>query len=205
MVGRAFAAALDSVGVSQTGPERVSMLEYIATTMGQSNRDFFSGLFPDPAHAVAANLAFEATYAQLIDQGEAVALPGAVDAISGLRALGLKICFQTGFSPETRARLLQTLGWSDLADLALSPVDAGRGRPYPDMIFTAVLRLGIDDVRSVVAAGDTQSDIRSGLSAGAGVVAGILTGSHGREALSEAGATLVLESIADLPQALANL
>ncbi len=62
-----------------------------------------------------------------------------------------------------------------------------------------------EDVRSVVVAGDTQSDIWSGIRAGAGVVAGVLTGTHGRDLLSEAGATVVPDSVADLPAALANL
>lgn len=72
----------------------------------------------------------------------------------------------TSFAPVTRDRLLASLGWDDLADLVLSPADAGRGRPYADMIVTAVLRLRVDDVRSVAVVGDTEADIRSGLWAG---------------------------------------
>ena len=46
-------------------------------------------------------------------------------------------------------------------------------------------------------AGDTASDIESGLRAGAGLVAGVLTGSGSRAELEQAGAH-VLDSIADL-------
>ncbi|HUY24750.1 MAG TPA: HAD family hydrolase [Candidatus Saccharimonadales bacterium] len=198
LVGRAFAAALDAVGVTRDGTERDSMVDYINLTMGQSKGDVFAGLFPEPARAAAANAAFESVYGELTDRGAAVPIPGAVEAPASLRRSGIRICLVTGFSPATRDRLLASLGWADLADLALSPADAGRGRPYPDMILTAVLRLRVDDVSSVAVVGDTEADIRSGLRAGAGMVAGVLTGAGDRDTLARAGATHVLDSVADL-------
>ncbi|HUY54086.1 MAG TPA: HAD hydrolase-like protein [Candidatus Nanopelagicaceae bacterium] len=51
------------------------------------------------------------------------------------------------------------------------------------MILTAVLRLRVEDVRSVAVVGDTEADIRSGLWAGVGVFAGVLTGSCDRSTL----------------------
>jgi phosphoglycolate phosphatase len=62
-----------------------------------------------------------------------------------------------------------------------------------------VLRLGVDDVREVAVAGDTASDLWSGWRAGAGVVAGVLTGAHDRATLAEAPHTHLLDSVADLP------
>ncbi len=47
--------------------------------------------------------------------------------------------------------------------------------------------------------GDTGYDMRCGASAGAGVVAGVLTGAHGAERLRADGATHVLGSVAELP------
>ncbi|MFZ0994869.1 MAG: HAD family hydrolase [Candidatus Dormiibacterota bacterium] len=203
LVGQAFAAALDAVGVTKDSAERDSMMDYIKVTMGQSKGDVFAGLFPEPARAAAANAAFESVYGELIDRGAAVPIPGALEAVACLRHSGIRICLVTGFSPTTRDRLLASLGWAELADLALSPADAGRGRPYPDMILTAVLRLRVDDVRSVAVVGDTEADIRSGLRAGAGVVAGVLTGTCDRHTLTAAGATHVLDSVADLGTVLA--
>jgi phosphoglycolate phosphatase-like HAD superfamily hydrolase len=50
-------------------------------------------------------------------------------------------------------------------------------------------------------AGDTSSDIESGLRAGAAIVAGVLTGASSRADLERAGAPLILNTIADiLPQ-----
>jgi phosphoglycolate phosphatase-like HAD superfamily hydrolase len=66
------------------------------------------------------------------------------------------------------------------------------------MILTAVIRLGIDDVRQVAVAGDTTSDLLSGWRAGAGIVAGVLTGAHGRAEFESVPHTHILESVADL-------
>jgi phosphoglycolate phosphatase-like HAD superfamily hydrolase len=66
------------------------------------------------------------------------------------------------------------------------------------MILTAVIRLGIEDVRQVAVAGDTASDLLSGWRAGAGMVAGVLTGAHGRAEFGAVPHTHILESVADL-------
>ena len=126
-------------------------------------------------------------------------LPGARQAIDALRGAGVKVALTTGFSAGTRRRLVDALGWGDAVDLALSPADAGRGRPFPDMILTAVIRLGIESVAAVAVAGDTGADIVAGRRAGASVVAGVLTGADDRGSLERAGATHVLDSVADLP------
>ena len=128
-----------------------------------------------------------------------VALPGAADTLVALRAGGVRLCLTTGFSPATRDRVLAALGWEGLVDLALSPSDAGRGRPWPDMILTAVLRLRIDDVAEVAVAGDTTSDLIAGSRSGASVVAGVLTGAHTAEELAGAPHTHLLGSVAELP------
>ena len=74
--------------------------------------------------------------------------------------------------PATRDAIIAQLGWGELIDLALSPADAGRGRPWPDLPLTALLRLGGGAVSELAVAGDTASDVESGLRAGAGIVAG---------------------------------
>ena len=51
-------------------------------------------------------------------------------------------------------------------------------------------------------AGDTASDLVAGTAAGAAVVAGVLTGAHGRDQLAAAPHTHVLDSIADPPRRL---
>jgi phosphoglycolate phosphatase len=171
----------------------------VRATMGQSKIEVFRHILGDEDAALDANEAFENHYEQAVRAGAVAPLPGAVDAMAALRAAGLKVCLLTGFAPSTRDALLDTLGWRPLIDLALSPADAGRGRPWPDLPLTALLRLGGGAVSELVAVGDTRSDIESGLRAGAGLVAGVLTGGTPAEELSAAGATHVLDSVAQLP------
>src|SRR5262249_62265074 len=119
--------------------------------------------------------------------------------VTALRDSGIRVCLATGFSPATRDAIVTALGWEKLADLYLSPADAGRGRPWPDLPLTALLRLGGGAVRELAVAGDTASDGESGLRAGAGLVAGVLTGAGTREDLEKAEAPVILDSIAALP------
>lgn len=198
LVDAAFSAAAGAVGVTPGSPEATKLDRHVQDTMGQSKIEVFRAIF-DEATAQYANSEFEHAYAGLVDAGHARALPGAVETIEALRADGVKIALTTGFGSITQQRLLSALGWHDLVDLVLSPQDAGRGRPYPDMVLTALLRLRIDDVAQIAVVGDTANDIRTGLTAGASVVAGVLTGAHDEATLRAAGATHVLSSIAELP------
>jgi len=198
-VEEAFQSALDAMGLV-AGDLMGDPGAYIRRTMGQSKITVFTELLGGDRHrAEAANTAFEAAFDQAVDRGEVAALPGAVEAFEALRAGGVRLCLTTGFSPATRDRIIGALGWEGLVDLALSPADAGRGRPWPDMVLTAVLRLRIDDVAEVAVAGDTVSDLVAGTRSGASVVAGVLTGAHSAAELAEAPHTHLLGSIAELP------
>jgi phosphoglycolate phosphatase-like HAD superfamily hydrolase len=84
-------------------------------------------------------------------------------------------------------------------DIALCPADAGRGRPFPDLVLTAVLRLGVTDVRAVAVAGDTPSDMLTGVRAGAGLVVGVRTGAGTADELGAAGAHRVVDDVTALP------
>lgn len=198
LVVRAFEEAATSVGVPADGAERDAARRYVLDTMGQSKIEVFRALFGTEERAHDANTAFEEAYAASIDGG-VVPITGAVEAISALRAAGIRIALTTGFSSATQQRILEALGWQQLADLVLAPEPGVRGRPYPDLVLTALMRAGVDDVRKVAVAGDTASDVQSGLRAGARIVAGVLTGAHDESALRDAGATHVLGSIAELP------
>lgn len=199
LVERAFGAALAALDVGDDDPRRPEMLAYVRRTMGTSKIEVFRALFGPGDQADRANRAFETSFGQLVAEGGARPLPGAAETLVALRRSGLAVVLTTGFAPSTRDQVLDALGWGGLVDLALSPADAGRGRPYPDMILTAVLRLGVGDVRRVAVAGDTGSDMEAGVRAGAGVVAGVLTGADDAASLRAGGATHVLASVADLP------
>jgi phosphoglycolate phosphatase len=170
----------------------------VRSSMGQSKIEVFRRILGDEAAAAKANASFEDHYGAAVGRGEVAPMPGAEETFVALREAGIKICLNTGFAPVTRDAIISWLGWGPLIDLALSPADAGRGRPWPDMPLTALIRLGGGAVSELAVAGDTGSDVETGLRAGAGVVAGVLTGAGTQADLEQAGAPLILDTIAGL-------
>ena len=199
VVERAFALAAERAGIVAAGPALGEALEYVRATMGQSKIDVFRALAGNDDDAERANDAFEQAYAEIALAEGVEAIPGAEDVLRELREGGVKIALTTGFSRSTCDILLDALGWRDLVDVTLSPADAGRGRPFPDLPLTALIRTAVTRVDAVVVVGDTASDMLSGIAAGAGLVVGVLTGAHDEATLRDSGADEILESIADLP------
>ncbi len=198
----AFGAAMAESGIVPGGPGYDDADEIVRTTMGQSKIEVFRRILGSEDRAQRANSVFESSYAESVRAGMVNPLPGAVETITALRAAGIKVCLATGFAPVTREALLDALGWRPLIDLALSPADAGRGRPWPDLPLTALLRLHGGAVSELLVAGDTPSDVESGLRAGAGLVAGVTTGAAAGEDLAAAGAPYILDSVTGLVQLL---
>lgn len=200
LVERAFDAAAEASGIAAGSPRHREMREHVLATMGQSKIEVFRDLFGEEERAQTANRAFEKAYAEQVGEGLCAPLPGAEETLRALRAEGRRVVLTTGFAPATRDALLAALGWHGLADLVLSPADAGRGRPFPDLVLAAFLRTAaVAGVDQVAVAGDTRSDVLSARRAGAGLAVGVLTGAHDRAALEEAGADRVLPSVAELP------
>jgi len=87
--------------------------------------------------------------------------------------------------------------------------DWEEGKPHPRALTTLADRL---DAQTVTFTGDTLDDIRTAVNAaeadpertyhGIGVLTGGLTGESGREKYNSAGASLVLDSVNDLPNVL---
>lgn len=198
VVETAFQRAAERTGVADRMPWD-DALAHVRATMGQSKIEVFTHLAGgDRAAAERATAAFEGACAEIVAEQGVTEIPGAADAIQGLKDAGLKVVLTTGFAPVTRDALIDGLGWRGLIDLALSPVDAGRGRPAPDLVLTALIRTQTSSVAAVAVAGDTISDVESGRRAGAGLVAGVLTGAHDAGALELAGADVVLEDVTHL-------
>jgi phosphoglycolate phosphatase len=197
LVVSSFEAAATAVGLPTEGPEREHARQYVLDTMGQSKIVVFRALFGTEELAQRANAAFEAAYEGAIDDGHAAPIDGAADAITRLRDVGIKVALTTGFSGSTQEKLLSALGWQSIADLVLAPGDGVRGRPYPDLILTALIRLQADGVGNVAALGDTSNDVDSALRAGCAIAAGTLTGAHDEKQLSGAGATHVVKNVTE--------
>jgi phosphonatase-like hydrolase len=194
LVLEAFGRTIDELGV--VGDEAVAAREYVIETMGQSKIEVFTALFAEDA--ALANAAFEVHFVEAARELGVSEVPGARSTIESLRERGLKVALTTGFSPATREVLIDALGWADLFDLRVSPADAGRGRPSPDMLLWCFLKLEATSVASLVAVGDTASDMLAGSRAGAGLCVGVRTGTDDAERLRANGADVVIDSVTDL-------
>jgi phosphoglycolate phosphatase len=198
-VADAFDASLSASGLSAGTTDYSEAVRYVHETMGQSKIEVFRSIFHgDARRADIANSAFEAAYLEAIRDNRVAPIPQAAETIEKLRGSGCAVVLTTGFAPATRDYLIDALGWGDLITLALSPADAGRGRPFPDMILTALLRTQTDSVDQVAVVGDTTSDLWAGARAGAAIVAGVRTGAHNDADFAAVPYTHVLDSVADL-------
>jgi phosphonatase-like hydrolase len=193
----AFAAALAAVGIEPGSPRGHEADTLVHATMGWSKADVFAALL-GPADAARATAVFADAYEALVAAGKVTEIRGAGALLGSLRQRGVQVCLTTGFAPSTRDAVLDALDWRSKIDLALSPADAGRGRPAPDMILAAMARLGVEDSRSVAVVGDTVSDLEAGAAAGAGAVIGVLSGAHDKATLGAAPHTAILADVTAL-------
>jgi len=198
LVIAAFKKAFEATQPDLWPTHSAEWTQYALDTMGQSKIHVFTELLGDAGKAHDANVAFEESYVSEIAEVGAAPIAGAEDVFKYLRSKGIAVTLTTGFSRSTLDTLLIQLGWKDLIDLSVTPSEAGRGRPHPDMLNMAVEVLGVTKPEHVIVLGDTASDMHAAVSFGAGQAIGVLTGAHDEHTLRVAGATSVINSVADL-------
>ena len=194
LVLEAFRRTIEDLEVSADEAESVEA--YVVETMGQSKIEVFTALFGE--RASIANEAFERNFVESAQELGVSEIPGARSTVETLRDVGLQVALTTGFSPTTREALVDVLGWGDLFELRVSPADAGRGRPAPDMLWWCALKSQITAASSLMVVGDTASDMVAGLRAGAGYCVGVLSGNDDQARLIANGANDVIDSVVDL-------
>jgi phosphoglycolate phosphatase len=200
MLERAFAEACATQGIVPGTAAYARSMVAVHQSLGQPPLDVFRSLFPGAdGRAEAATLSFERSLRNSLERATLSPAPGADEAITMLRDAGIRFCLITGLSRRLLGIVLDMLGWWRKADLALSADDVPRGCPWPDLMLTAMLRLGVEDVREAALAGSTTSCVLCGRRSGAGVVAGVLSGGHTGDRLRRSGATHLIAGIADLP------
>ena len=203
MVDRAYAEAIATQGIVPGTAAYARCMAQVHRDRGQCAVDIFRAMFPDSqSRAQAAHLVLDRSFRDAIGRTGVTPVPGAEEVIEKLASAGTRICLITSFSRRVLTAVLDTLGWWDRVDLALSPQDVPRGSPWPDLVLSAMLRLGVGDVRETAVANDAESGIRCGRRAGARIVAGVLTGAHSGDRLRRAGATHLIPTIAHLPELL---
>jgi phosphonatase-like hydrolase len=203
MVDHAYAEAIATQGVVTGTAAYARCMAQVHRARGQSTVEVLRAIFPDSqARGQAAHLALDRSFSDAVGRMGVTPAPGAEAALEKLAGAGIRICVITSFSRRILTLVLDTLSWWDRIDLALSPEDVPRGCPWPDLILAAMLRLGVTDVRGTAVVHDTQNGVLAGRRAGAGIVAGVLVGTHSTDRLRQGGATHLIPSIADLPELL---
>ena len=202
---RAFAEAIATQGVVTGTAAYVRSMVQFDRTRGWSPSAVMHTLFPeDEIRAQAADLAFERSLAAALDRFGVLPLPGANDALAKLAAAGAKLCLLSCLSRPALSLILERLAWWHRADLVLCADDVARGFPWPDLVLTAILRLGIGDVRDVAVVTASEGGVLCARRAGARIVVGVQSGVHDGSRLRRAGATHLLEDLSDLPDLVAS-
>jgi HAD superfamily hydrolase (TIGR01549 family) len=135
-------------------------------------------------------------YFELIE--EVRPLEGARDLIVDLKDSGHRVVLASSAKPDEVDHYLDLLDARELADAWTSSGDVEETKPQPDLVQTALERIGGGDA---VMIGDTVWDCEAAGRAGVETVA-VLTGGFSDAELLRAGATIVFSSIAQLRQRL---
>jgi len=202
---RAFAEAIATQGVVTGTAAYVRSMVQFDRMRGWPPADVIRILFPEEEiRAQAANLAFERSFRAALDRFGVLPLPGANDALAKLTAAGIKVCLVSPLSRPALSLIVERLDWWQRVDLVLCADDVARGFPWPDLILTAALRLGIGDVRDLAVVTASEGGVLSARRAGSRFVVGVLSDVDDASRLRRAGATHLLADIGELPDLLAS-
>jgi phosphoglycolate phosphatase len=159
-----------------------------------------------PAEEKAVAAAFRRFRALLDDfylESPPTALPGVEDTFATLSDRGVRIALTTGFDDAVAVPLLDSLGWKvgpgELLDAVVTTSQVRTGRPAPYLIHHAMELTGINDVRRVLAAGDTVVDLQAACNAGV-IAVGVTTGALSRVELERHPHDYVLDGVAKIPE-----
>ncbi len=199
-VHRCLAEALAAAGINTTRSQ-------INTVMGLPKPRAIEIVLQEQGHVDLATV--DKIHADFVERmlkfyredESVVEIAGATNVFTALRASGVKVALDTGFSRDIADAILERLGWNNpgLLDTTVTSDEVENGRPYPDMIFEAMERTGVNSTQSVMKVGDTPSDLNEGTSARCGWVIGVTGGSHTREELEACPFTHLIHTVAELP------
>ena len=126
-------------------------------------------------------------------------LPGVESVFAFLRAQGVRVALNTGFSRDIAEAIVARLDWHGRIDALIASDEVAEGRPAPHMAQALLRRFGIDDARQLVKIGDTEVDIGEGRNAGAGLVVAVTTGAFTRAELEPYRPDAIVDSLFELP------
>jgi phosphonatase-like hydrolase len=197
VVGTALLEALGAVdGASESCLDAAS---YVAHTRGISIHAVLRSLLGDDERADYATRAFELAFPSVLAQGGVDAVPGAVETFTTLRQAGRRVCLLSRLPQSCIDALVDELGWRHLVDLTVAPTRHTRTPPHPDLVLSAIVRLGVASVRGVAVVADSANPLVAGTRAGASAVIGVIGGRHARVELERVPHTHVVRSVDEVP------
>ncbi|MEP6845197.1 MAG: HAD-IA family hydrolase [Panacibacter sp.] len=127
-------------------------------------------------------------------------LPHAEEMFAWLRARGIKVGLDTGFSTQITNVIIDRLGWlkDGKVDYVICSNEVPAGRPHPYMIQKMMEAAGIADPKQVIKIGDTEVDINEGKNAGCLYSIAITTGAFTREALQPYTPDFIIDDLQEL-------
>jgi len=132
-------------------------------------------------------------YGELI--GEVEPMEGARELIEKLRDAGATVILASSAKQEEVDHYLDLLEARELIDDWTTSADVESTKPDPDLVLAALEKAGNDNPSVMV--GDSVWDVRAARAAGVPTLA-VLTGGFSEAELLDAGASQVVESIAEL-------
>lgn len=203
VVERAFAEAIATQGIVAGTEAYVRSMVKFDRARGRPPADILRDLFGnDESRVQAAFLAFDRSFNSAAERFGVTASPEALSALGKVAAHGIRICLLTALSRGASGTVLDSVSRHAPVDLVLCADDAARGFPWPDPVLTAMLLLGVPDVRETAVVSATESGLLSGYRSGAGLVVGVTDSAQKVPAMRDAGATVVINDIAALPELL---
>lgn len=121
-------------------------------------------------------------------------LPGARKLMETLKERGHKVVLASSAKQDEIEHYIDLLDARDVADDWTSSADVEQTKPNPDLVKTALDKVGGGDA---VMIGDSVWDVEAAKRAGIPTIA-VRTGGFGHDELAQAGAANVFESIDDL-------
>ncbi len=193
---RAFQSVLDPL------KKGFSWEDYCETYIGFDDRDAFKEAFKVHNEKLSTRdvkrlIAEKAkVFQQLIHDGKATPLPGAIDLIKSIpRKLPIALC--SGALLEDILPIIERLEIASAFSVIVTAEDTKKSKPDPAPYKLALEKLGMDDASTAIAIEDTPAGIISAKGAGLKVLA--VTNSYDHEYLFEADAiTDSLENISRL-------
>ena len=128
---------------------------------------------------------------------------GVRDVLEAITKAGGRIALATDCKGPELKHYRSLLDVDDLISCVACGDDVDHGKPDPRLVELAVLRLGIS-VKQAIMIGDTPYDAEAARSAGV-AAAGLLTGGFAKEALLEAGCSIVADDLPEFPKSLESM